>query len=158
MFKLSFLLGAGLFTVMLIAGQDHGQQRFGLMPENALPALASQTMAIAESASVPKPTPVATKADFVPETPVMVQPSVQTAVQTETGDLPAAVSGTIMYVLPKSVNVRAGPGTDTAVLDRLTKGEAVLVVSQGEGPDGWSLIRIEGDGVEGYVAARLLAE
>ena len=63
-----------------------------------------------------------------------------------------------MVVNTKSVNVRAGPGKDFSVVDRLVRGESVLVVVQGEGPDGWSLIRIEGDGVEGYVASRLLTE
>lgn len=85
---------------------------------------------------------------------------VQTTIQTEAVVVAAAApaTGRVMYVLPKSLNVRAGPGTDNEVLDRLTKGEAVLVVAEGEGPDGWSLIRIEGDGVEGYVASRLLTE
>jgi hypothetical protein len=31
-------------------------------------------------------------------------------------------------------------------------------VVQGEGADSWSLIRIEGDGIEGYIATRLLTE
>ena len=136
---------------MLIAGQDHGQQRFGLMPENILPPLAEQPVAeVAKTA----PKPAVTQASYIPDAPVMVQAPVQAEVQTS--DAPA--TGRVMYVLPKSLNVRAGPGTDNQVLERLTKGEAVLVVAEGEGPDGWSLIRIEGDGVEGYVAARLLTE
>jgi hypothetical protein len=44
------------------------------------------------------------------------------------------------------------------VLGRLTRNEAVLEVVAGAGPDGWSLVRIEGDGIEGYVATRLLRE
>ena len=35
---------------------------------------------------------------------------------------------------------------------------AVLVLVEGEGRDGWSLVRVEGDGVEGYIASRLLTE
>jgi uncharacterized protein YgiM (DUF1202 family) len=71
---------------------------------------------------------------------------------------PVAGGGKVLFVGSKSVNVRSGPGKDFAVVSRLARGEAVLVVADGEGPDGWSLIRIEGDGVEGYVAARLLTE
>ena len=140
---------------MLIAGQDHGQQRFGLMPENILPPLAEQPVAVVEQ-TAPKPATAVTQAAYIPDAPVMVQAPVQTEVQTVAAETPA--TGRVMYVLPKSLNVRAGPGTDNEVLERLTKGEAVLVVAEGEGPDGWSLIRIEGDGVEGYVAARLLTE
>ena len=72
--------------------------------------------------------------------------------------VPAPESGKILFIGAKSVNVREGPGKDFAVVGRLARGEAVLVVADGEGPDGWSLIRIEGDGVEGYVASRLLTE
>lgn len=57
----------------------------------------------------------------------------------------------------KSLNVRAGPGKDTEILDQLGRDEAVTVVVEAETPDGWALIRLEGDGVEG-VAARLLRE
>lgn len=155
MFRLIFLLCAGLFTAMLIAGQDHGQVRFGLLPENILPPLASQPLTAVGTSTMqtaPKPVAAVTQATYIPQAPLMVQPPLQPDLQS----VAAAVTGKIMYVLPKSANVRAGPGTDSEVLERLTKGEAVLVVA--EGPDGWSLIRIEGDGIEGYVATRLLTE
>jgi uncharacterized protein YgiM (DUF1202 family) len=42
------------------------------------------------------------------------------------------------------------------VAGRLTRGEAVTVVA--DAGDGWLRIRIEGDGLEGFVAARLLTE
>ena len=64
----------------------------------------------------------------------------------------------MFYVVAPNVNVREGPGQDHAVLDRLPRGEAVLVQVTGEGPEGWSLVRVEGDGVEGYIASRLLME
>ena len=67
-------------------------------------------------------------------------------------------AGRILQVGARSANVRSGPGTDFDVVSRLTRGESVLVVAEGDGPDGWSLIRIEGDGVEGYIATRLLSE
>ncbi len=60
----------------------------------------------------------------------------------------------IWYVDGNSVNVRAGPSTDDAVIGKLSRGEATLLVSR-EGED-WARIRIEGDGIEGYVAVRFL--
>ncbi len=62
----------------------------------------------------------------------------------------------LLYVNSAAINVRQGPSTDHAVIGRLTRNEAVLVVE----PElaGWVRIRIEGDGVEGFVAARLMTE
>lgn len=103
--------------------------------------------------------PALTNAAFTPDQPVMVTPAVQVApaapdlpdASAEAADVPA-----IRYINTVSVNLREGPGTDFAVLDRLARGEAVQVVETL--PDGWSRIRIEGDGGEGFVATRLLAE
>jgi hypothetical protein len=61
----------------------------------------------------------------------------------------------IWYVAARSVNVRQGPSTETAVVGRLQGGEAVTVVAM-EGSD-WAHILIEGDGLDGYVATRLLS-
>lgn len=160
MFRLVFLLSAVLFLTMLIGGRDNGQLRFGLMPQADAPAvqpvLAPETETVAQQPK-PKPAPVV-EAAFVPAKPVMA-PQPEPAVLTEAA-APVAeeVTGRILYVTAASANVRDGPGKDHAVVERLRRGEAVLVVAEGEGPDGWSLIRIEGDGVEGYIAARLLSE
>lgn len=152
MFKLTFFLCAGLFVAMLVAGQDRGQQRFGLMAQPVPAPLPVEAVAIAPAAD-----PVIVEASFVPAQPVMTAPAPAAAAPAAVAALPEA-TGRVLYVDAKSVNVRAGPGKDFDVVDRLKRGEAVLVVAEGEGPDGWSLIRIEGDGIEGYVAARLLTE
>ncbi len=65
------------------------------------------------------------------------------------------VEGQIMYVTARSVNVREGPSTETAVLGSLGSGEAALVVSDIDGE--WARIVIQGDGMEGYVALRFLS-
>lgn len=65
-----------------------------------------------------------------------------------------AAEGEVWYVAGNSLNVRSGPSTNDAVVGKLTRGEATLVVWR-EGPD-WARIRIEGDGIEGYVAMRFL--
>jgi hypothetical protein len=66
-----------------------------------------------------------------------------------------AATGEIWYVAGNSLNVRAGPSTDDPVVGKLSRGEAMLMVAR-EG-DEWAQIRIEGDGIEGYVATRFLS-
>lgn len=153
MFRLTVLLGLGLYGAMLTLGQDNGQLRFGLMQAKAgqeAQMLAAQTPAPEPAPADPAPMVVA--AAFVPETPLMTAPEPAADPVADTA------KGKLFYVASDSANVRQGPGKEHAVLERLPKGEAVLVLEQGTGPDGWSLIRIEGDGVEGYIAARLLTE
>ncbi len=166
MIRLVFLLAAGLFAAMLIGGQDRGQVRFGLSASKvaplAPPAVIAETVqqAAVEAAVAtvvnPAPTPIK-KISFAPAEPVMV-PQAAAIKTVKVVAQPTPDAARILFVAAKSVNVREGPGKDFGVVSRLVRGEAVLVVSSGEGPDGWSLIRIEGDGVEGYIASRLLAE
>lgn len=154
MFRLTAFLCIGIYAAMLIGGQDRGQLRFGLMQAEADKAAQAVAVAAVPMVEDPASAPQPVAAAFVPEKPLMSAPTL--------GDEPAqaaaAPSGRILYVAADSANVREGPGKDHAVIERLPRGEAVLVLAEGEGADGWSLIRIEGDGVEGYVAARLLRE
>jgi uncharacterized protein YgiM (DUF1202 family) len=71
-------------------------------------------------------------------------------------ELPAGIPDEplVMYVNATSVNVRSGPSAETEALTRLPRGEAVLVLPSDT--PGWSMIRLEGDGVEGYIASRFL--
>ena len=140
---------------MLIAGRDHGQLRFGLMEQAPeAPPLVRQPAAAAITSTPPK----AEVAVFAPAAPVMTTPVVLETTAAAPVVVTAPESGKILFIGAKSVNVREGPGKDFAVVGRLARGEAVLVVAEDDGPEGWSLIRIEGDGVEGYVASRLLIE
>lgn len=61
----------------------------------------------------------------------------------------------VQYVVGTAVNVRSGPSAETEALAKLGRGEAVLVMPSDT--PGWSRIRIEGDGVEGYIASRFLS-
>lgn len=157
MIRLMVLLCAGLFLAMLIGGQDRGQQRFGLIAQPQPDAVISAATLPAAAAATAKA--ATSEAAFAPSQPVMAAPVlVEAAAQPPaSADTPLA-EGRILQVGAKSANVRSGPGTDFEVVSRLTRGESVLVVAEGDGPDGWSLIRIEGDGVEGYIATRLLSE
>ena len=145
MFRLTALLCAGLYGAMLTLGQDHGQLRFGLMQAKA------EKAAEVVAAPAPAPSDLVVAAAFVPEKPLMAAPAVTEAEE-------PAVEGKLYFIAAENANVREGPGKDHAVIDRLPKGEAVQVLAYGEGAEGWSLIRIEGDGIEGYVATRLLTE
>ena len=143
---------------MLIGGQDRGQLRFGLMQAEANRAAATQAAELAATQAAetaPAPSQLVT-ASFAPEKPLMAAPTLAQ----DSASLPESSpsEGRLFYIASESVNVREGPGKDHAVIDRLPRGEAVLVLVEGEGADGWSLIRIEGDGIEGYVASRLLTE
>ncbi|MBD3765739.1 MAG: SH3 domain-containing protein, partial [Rhodobacterales bacterium] len=52
-----------------------------------------------------------------------------------------------------ALNVRQGPSAQEAVVGRLLRDEVVLLIDT---RGGWSRIRIEGDGIEGWVANRYL--
>lgn len=163
MIRLTLILCAGLFGAMIVAGEDHGQQRFGLMPRDPSRTVLTQAtvpqqpvrVATNAPASASKPAHVLNAA-FVPAEPLMKpnQP-VETPVAVVDATAPA---GRVLRVNTRAMNVRAGPGTDYSVVGQLVRGEEVLVVVEDEGPDGWTMIRIEGDGVEGYAATRLLTE
>jgi uncharacterized protein YgiM (DUF1202 family) len=62
----------------------------------------------------------------------------------------------VWFVTGSRVNVRSGPSTDYAVLGKVVYGEAFELVSDPNAE--WIKIRIEGDGVEGYIVKRLTTE
>jgi hypothetical protein len=68
----------------------------------------------------------------------------------------ADAAPTLRYVVANTVNVRSGPSAGTASLTKLDRGEAVLVFASDT--PGWSMIRLEGDGLEGYIATRFLGD
>lgn len=185
MFRLLFLLGTGIFLTLLIGGQDFGQMRHGLIasddvgkrpvlraaeaPVTEPPVFAAMTeppvtqppvtqpvvaeSVVAESVVSPaaSPTPDVTLTRFVP----VSAPVPAVFARPEGGDAPPSPFP-VRFVTAASINVREGPSTRHPVVGRLTRAEAVTVVS--DGLDGWVQVRIEGDGLEGYVAARLLSD
>lgn len=68
----------------------------------------------------------------------------------------AALPGHYAQVTATSANVRGGPSTRDPVVGRLMRGDEVSVI--GDHGNGWLLIRIEGDGMEGWISARLLSQ
>lgn len=149
MIRLTLLLCIVLFATMLIGGQDRGQIRFGLIAPPVKPVLVVPPAADAPLSDI-------SEAAFVPSQPLMTPPAA--IVPTEVAVAVAVAPGDIKQIVARSANVRSGPGKDFAVVSRLVQGESVLVAAEDDVTDGWSLIRIEGDGVEGYVASRLLGQ
>ncbi len=173
MIKLVSLLAAGMFLTLLIGGEDKGQTRQGLIGVTSAPAVerpvvkaaavapaadvklanfAPVTMTVRQLAPPPVPAKRANSVipgQFVIDGAPQAAPVVEAAAE-------AAPALPVMYVSSNSVNVRQGPSTDYEVVGRLTRAEAVTVVSPAQ--DGWVKIVIEGDGLEGYIAARLLSD
>ncbi len=173
MIRLVVLLCAGMFLALMIGGQDRGQARLGLSQPPLMPPIKARAPAVADpvegqatvadlvpvAAPAPaRPVEVAVAAAAVPaEPPAAPLPSF-TLSNIEEADVPAAAPAptTVLYVAATSVNVRQGPSTNDAILGRLTRNEAVSLVR--DAGDGWVQVRIEGDGIEGFVAARLLTD
>jgi hypothetical protein len=147
MTRLVLLLGICLYLTLQIGGEDRGQKRAGLLQaERAAPLPAP--------ANAPLDTPepeMARAVEVTFDTPARPSPPVIAPAATPPQD-----TGQVMYVTGRSVNVRGGPSARTAVVGRLQGGDDVLVVWVE--PNGWARIRVEGDGVSGYVFARLLSD
>lgn len=86
--------------------------------------------------------------------PSAVQP--MTAARATAGLTQNPSTGQFGRVVAASVNVRGGPSTGHSVIGRLTRNEEVEVLEASG--SGWLRVRIQGDGVEGWVAARLVAQ
>lgn len=62
----------------------------------------------------------------------------------------------ILYVNASRVNVRAGPSTTNSVIGSVDFADALQILS--DPTEDWVKIRVEGDGVEGFMASRFLTE
>lgn len=176
MIRMSIILAAGLYLFMQIGGADRGQLRQGLAEaetEQALPP-AARSIADQQRVRALKDQPI--EVAFTPATPLIkspppaqILPAAQvnptqasfTEVSASESDaapavLPQEDNAKVMFVTGRSVNVRGGPSTRDSVVAKLTKGEEVTVVA--DNGSGWTQIRIEGDGVEGYISSQLLSE
>jgi len=177
MIKLVSLLAAGMFLTLLIGGEDKGQTRQGLIgvvntPAVERPVVRAAVVAPAADVKLANFAPVTVTSRQLPPPPietkransVIIGPFVidgapkvaQVAAPEAAAAVDAVPDFPIMYVSSNAVNVRQGPSTDYEVVGRLTRAEAVTVVSAEQ--DGWVKIIIEGDGLEGFIAARLLSD
>lgn len=166
MIRLVVLLCVGLYVALMILGQDHGQVRYGLMPAPEQPATPEPVRAASTpSVFIPAQTVMEPAAPLTPDlqstvmaAPVVATPEVTAVTAPEPTPEPEVAGGKLFFVSATGANVREGPGTDYGVLGSLAQGEQVLVVLEDTPVEGWSRVRLEGDGVEGYIATRLLSE
>ncbi|MDD8023876.1 MAG: SH3 domain-containing protein [Paracoccaceae bacterium] len=153
MLKLSISTLVVVFMVLVIAGRDDGQasSRADVAVINAMDA--PQVAQIAGDETDPLPSPTATPLQVVRMPGPALRPSPEYAQQAALTEAPPRAS--VWVVTANSLNVRSGPSTTNPVVDRISRGEEVLVVSDTRAS--WVKIRIEGDGIEGWVARKLLA-
>lgn len=122
------------------------------------------------AAPVPASTADVTLTSYVPTPSVVVLPRPERGPEpgpeaelaalslADLADAPA-LDGTEDEVLSVGViaasgaNVRSGPGKDHGVVAQLRRGEDVLITAI---DGGWARIRVEGDGIDGYVALSLI--
>lgn len=165
MIRLLLLLCAVLFVTLQVGGQDRGQLRAGLREVESSPVQATiEPVQTAETA----PVPAYAGAGIIPAVFAPAQPLITPAGQVEAvpasaeadvspdAMIPAPAEADVRYVTGRSVNVRSGPSTQNGVVGRLTRGEAVSVVWVED--NGWARVRIEGDGIDGYMAMSFLAD
>lgn len=159
MFKYLILFSISFYLVLLIGGEDRGQQRMGLAGAYAVDApplvppeetLAEDPVAVAETA------PAATlPADTLRILPAPEPATVQPASLSETPENPMNTpSVTLRTITAEAANVRNGASRNAAVIGRLDRGEIVQWLGQS---GDWIHIRIEGDGIDGYVHRRLVS-
>lgn len=185
MYRLLLILAAGLFLVLLIGGRDGGQTRLGLQgaydiaalqdlppPQEPEVAVEPATPPAAAPAAAPRPQP----APEPQETPGLDQmasapaaPEPTAAADGLTLSLPlgtenvaapvapeAAPLGITARIVGSQVNLRDGPSARGAVLGRLARDQTVTIISTDT--PGWTRVRIEADGTEGFVASRYLSD
>ncbi len=181
MIRLLLLLVAGIGLAMYyadeIGGADHRDQRTELAPIPTPVAVATKeapvvlaSLGVEPAAPETRTTPRRSKArsnsaNMVPFlNPVVVGTDgriVPIAAEQETTEAPVETEPEepripVRYVSGNRVNVRGGPSTSNEVIGAVEFAEAVQVLSDPTGD--WVLIRIEGDGIEGYIFSRFLAE
>lgn len=152
LFKLIFNTLAGLFLVLALFGRNAPEEQ-AKAPVIEATRIAASPVVQAQPATIEPPsapaaviTPLFVKS--APRPALAVSPEyldATPAVATATSDIRTVTAGTL--------NVRARPSGSAARVDSVTRGEEVLVISE---QDGWAKIRIEGDGIEGWVAAKFL--
>lgn len=158
MFRYLVFFGASFYLALLIGGEDRGQQRMGLQGAYdialapALPAPAAEPEPVTQIAN-------ATPTDTLRILPAPEQATIQPASLTATTAEPAFndfnnPTVTLRFITAEAANVRDAASRTGSVIDRVERGEIVQVVEE---VGDWVHIRIEGDGVDGFVHRRLVS-
>lgn len=171
MLRLLVLLGISFYIVLAVFGDDRGQLRAGLRAGDAMPTAETAPPASVAviAAPIDSPTVVPHQALRVlapPSQPTLAVMTEEVAAEAllqtasipveETQDPAADANISLRWVSVERANVRAQPGRDGAVTGRVERGEAVEVLWVE--PSGWVRIRVQGDGVDGFVFGDLLTD
>lgn len=161
MFKYFLLFSAAFYLALLIGGEDNGQMRKGLRGDYTVALATPETVAPAASAAEPEPARVAAPADTLRILPAPDDPVIQPASLTAEAEPEAPAFNdfnnpevTLRTITAEAANVRDAASRNGAVIGRLENGEIVQVL---ETSGDWVHIRIEGDGIDGYVHRRLIS-
>ena len=164
MFKYLILFSATFYLTLLIAGEDDGQMRKGLRGDYAIATTAPAT-APAPSVVATGTDPATTLAETAPVDTIRILPRPQddlvqpASLTTEPAPEPAFndfnnPSLTLRTITADAANVRDAASRSGNVIGRLENGEIVQVL---ETSGDWVHVRIEGDGIDGYVHSRLIS-
>lgn len=188
MFRLTLILLAGLAAAMAIGGRDLSPDemaelgvapraevhraatelpRPAVPPPAAAPRVAAApagddlTLAASPAAPEPQPEPAAAADAVMQAVELAMGGDAAEAGEAETPtvdeEIAAALTDAqVRYVNAERVNVRQGPSTDYGVVDQVVYGEATEILS--DPSQEWVKIRIQGDGVEGWIASRFLQD
>jgi len=146
MYKLTLFLGGSIWVAMAFAPE---------LDEPVFTEMVAEAPTIEESA--PEVTRTALISPVEVAAPVVVTTPEPAAVAVVATPEPAPEPERIIWFVTGSrVNVRGGPSTNYEVLGKVVYGEAAEIVSD---PDAeWVKIRIEGDGVEGFIMKRFMTD
>lgn len=163
MLRYLVFFGGFFYLAILIGGEDRGEERMGLR--------GAYDIALAPTLPEPSPEPVtagdvavtetvaATPSDTLRILPAPGDAVVQQASLTEDTTEPAFndfnnPTVTLRYITADAANVRDAGSRNGSVIGRLERGEIVQVIEE---TGDWVRIRIEGDGIDGFVHRRLIS-
>lgn len=161
MFKYLLLFSAAFYLTLLIGGQDNGQQRMGLrgaydialapQPAKATPAVQEiETVAAAQApADTLRILPTAKATPTVQPASLTAEPAPEPAFNDFNNP-----TLTLRTITAEAANVRDAASRTGNVIGRLENGEIVQVI---ETSGDWVHVRIEGDGIDGFVHRRLIS-
>ena len=154
MFKYLVILAGAFYATLLIGGEDRGQQRMGLQGAYDAPPAAPAPI-IAAAPDTPEAQVASASA---PADSLRILPRAADAAATvQPASLPApdpAPADDLRFVTAEAANVRDAASRTAAVIGRLERDEIVRIL---ETTGDWVHVRIEGDGIDGYVHRRLIS-
>ncbi|MBZ4021087.1 hypothetical protein CKO11_01240 [Rhodobacter sp. TJ_12] len=166
MIRMTFLTLVALYLVLTIVGRSVETDGLALAPSKVAAAEPPKTSLLAKAdaalmqddmlvqaavRTTQDQAPRIVPARLAPMPGPALRPSPEYRVK---DDIMTAGPGRVFAVRVNRANVRGGRGTTHPVIGSLERGEEVRVVA--DPGDGWVQVRIEGDGVDGWMAKSLL--